>query len=89
MKKDEINMLLERFDETESALHRAIVAQLIQDRLVLVTALKESVNLQSHYAGLLNIYDGGERIGFVDAQAWIDRLVECKKIPPDHGCKIS
>ena len=37
-------------------------------------ALKASVSLQSHYAGLLNQYDGGERIEFHDAADWIGRL---------------
>jgi hypothetical protein len=40
------------------------------------TALEESVLLQSHYASLLNQYDGGQRIGFTDASAWIKRLRE-------------
>jgi hypothetical protein len=39
-------------------------------------ALEKSVKLQSHYAVLLNIYDGGERIQFADADAWIKRLHE-------------
>lgn len=39
-------------------------------------ALEESVRLQSHYAGLLNMYDNGERREFENAQAWIDRLNE-------------
>lgn len=37
-------------------------------------ALVESVKLQSHYAQLLNGYDGGERMQFETAQAWLDRL---------------
>ncbi len=37
-------------------------------------ALGESVKLQSHYAQLLNMHDGGERIGFTDADEWIARL---------------
>ena len=44
-------------------------------------ALEESVGLQSHYAKLLNMYDGGERIGFENAEAWIARLRECGKLP--------
>lgn len=34
-------------------------------------ALEESVKLQSHYAELLNMHDGGERRGFRSAKAWI------------------
>ena len=37
-------------------------------------ALEESVKLQSHYAMLLNMWDGGERMQFDSAQAWLDRL---------------
>lgn len=37
-------------------------------------ALSESVKLQSHYAGLLNDYDGGKRLKFADADAWLNRL---------------
>lgn len=37
-------------------------------------ALAESVALQTHYASLLNMHDGGGRIGFANADEWIDRL---------------
>ena len=37
-------------------------------------ALEESVKLQSHYAELLNFHDGGERMGFENAKAWMERL---------------
>jgi hypothetical protein len=37
-------------------------------------ALEESVKLQSHYAGLLNQYDGGERLQFESIEAWMKRL---------------
>lgn len=47
---------------------------------LLEEALEESVQLQSHYAMLLNMYDGGKRIGFADAQAWIDRLHKLKEV---------
>jgi hypothetical protein len=44
-------------------------------------ALEESVKLQSHYAELLNMHDGGSRIGFKDGQAWIARLRETGTLP--------
>lgn len=44
-------------------------------------ALEESVKLQSHYAGLLNMHDGGDRKQFTDAQEWMDRLVDVGTIP--------
>lgn len=41
---------------------------------ILRVALKRSVDLQSHYAKLLNDYDGGNRMQFVDIESWISRL---------------
>jgi hypothetical protein len=49
---------------------------LVKKNRKLLTALAESVKLQSHYAMLLNAYDGGQRIRFNDAAAWIARLRE-------------
>lgn len=37
-------------------------------------ALIESVKLQSHYAELLNMHDGGTRMQFSCAAEWIERL---------------
>ena len=48
----------------------------------LETALEESVSLQSHYAGLLNGYDGGTRKQFSCAQEWLDILAELKITNP-------
>jgi len=45
----------------------------------LIHALEESLVLQSHYAKLLNQYDGGERIAFDSPKAWIERLRECSQ----------
>lgn len=47
----------------------------------LVKAIEASVKLQTHYAELLNMHDGGERIGFASADEWINRLHECKSLP--------
>jgi len=41
--------------------------------------LEESVKLQNHYALLLNERDGGERIIFSNAEAWLIRLKETNK----------
>jgi len=46
-------------------------------------ALEESLKLQSHYAKLLNQYDGEERRGFGSAEAWIKRLREVGTLPPN------
>jgi hypothetical protein len=53
-------------------------AEIDTDRraLDLQIALDRSVKLQSHYASLLNKWDGGRRIGFDDGAAWIARLRE-------------
>ena len=54
----------------------------MQMRLELLTeALRESLKLQSHYARLLNMYDGGERMEFPTVQAWLDRLAEVARRP--------
>jgi hypothetical protein len=50
-------------------------------------ALDESVKLQSHYAGLLNRYDGGERLQFGSVQDWLDRLNICQLAPRAPLCK--
>jgi len=36
-------------------------------------ALEESLKLQSHYAELLNMYDGGKRMQFKTPEAWVAR----------------
>lgn len=40
----------------------------------LTIALKESLKLQSHYAELLNKYDGGHRMIFKTKEQWLNRL---------------
>jgi hypothetical protein len=42
--------------------------------LELMVALTESVKLQSHYAELLNMHDGGARMQFSGPEEWIERL---------------
>ena len=37
-------------------------------------ALDQSVRLQSHYAKLLNDYDGGKRLSFATTADWMQRL---------------
>lgn len=48
--------------------------RLEEELRIVRNALDESVKLQSHYAGLLNNWDGGERIQFKSAKEWIARL---------------
>ena len=59
--------------ETVDAL-RARVAKLEK-------ALTQSVELQSHYAELLNMHDGGQRLAFGNVEAWLDRLAALKDAP--------
>lgn len=40
----------------------------------IVIALQHLVKLQSHYAHLLNMYDGGHRMEFESAEHWMQRL---------------
>jgi hypothetical protein len=39
------------------------------------------VKLQSHYASILNVYDGGHRLQFSGPAEWIQRLIETGTIP--------
>lgn len=49
--------------------------------LILRSALSESVKLQSHYAELLNMHDGGRRLRFASADEWIARLANVGDAP--------
>jgi len=60
--------------------YHALDAKVAAATARLSVALEESVKLQSHYATLLNEYDGGRRATFADGAAWVARLVECKKL---------
>ena len=50
-----------------------IAAQAAKIRM-LEAALAASVKLQTHYAELLNMHDGGKRKIFRSADEWIERL---------------
>jgi hypothetical protein len=52
------------------------VERLESQLCTLQDALEKSVKLQSHYAELLNMHDGGARLTFKDAGEWINRLSE-------------
>jgi len=45
----------------------------------LYKALEESIKIQSHYAELLNIYDGGKRLCFSTIKDWLERLKVLEK----------
>ena len=57
------------------------VRKLQNSKSKLMMVLRESVLLQSHYAQLLNDYDGGQRMSFDTAEAWIKRLDDVSKVP--------
>lgn len=59
-------------------------AQQTDRNAVLEEALSESIKLQSHYAKLLNGYDGGIRKTFRSSEDWIERLHELKSTPPQQ-----
>jgi hypothetical protein len=64
-------------DASEGANPDAMVYRIVIDedrRAELMEALRESVKLQSHYARLLNEWDGGRRMLFATAEAWLERL---------------
>lgn len=48
--------------------------------VTLDAALLSSLGLQSHYARLLNQYDGGKRKRFHSVDEWIERLRECGEL---------
>ncbi len=45
-----------------------------EDLIELRAALGESLKLQSHYAELLNMFDGGKRKGFASVGEWLEAL---------------
>ena len=62
--------LVEAYMERETDM-KAEIETLRAENARLREALDESVKLQSHYALLLNTWDGGERISFKSTDAWL------------------
>lgn len=63
--KDEANRLaVQAMEEAD---------RLLMENELLRKALEKSVELQSHYAKLLNGYDGGERMQFT-VETWLERM---------------
>lgn len=52
-------------------------------------ALEQSLKLQSHYAKLLNMHDGGKRRGFASVDAWLNqfRKLKTKKLNGNQNLK--
>ena len=74
VKKAEIDKLLDQLITAQQQIDRLVVPQQ-QEIVELRHALAESLKLQSHYASLLNAYDGGKRMEFATPEDWIKRLV--------------
>lgn len=77
--------------ETETELYVCPYCQArFPERLATIErALAESLKLQSHYAEILNMRDGGERMQFLTVEAWLERLRSLKilRLPPlDPPC---
>lgn len=49
----------------------------------LYIALRESCKLQAHYAQLINMWDGGERMIFKSPEEWIARLRKIGTLPKE------
>lgn len=58
------------------------IASLSADLEAARGALEQSVKFQSHYAAILNDWDGGKRMVFANADAWMDRLRALKDQKP-------
>ena len=55
------------------------IARLREGLAYVNKCLDKSVELQSHYARLLNEYDGGKRMTFRNGDAWMIRLRQLKR----------
>lgn len=53
-----------------------LVNQLCDEIVLLRGGLEASLKLQSHYADLLNMYDGGKRMKFFNALEWLKRITK-------------
>ena len=75
---DDILTELDRWLGTRASFREATVSHALlraarEEIGALREALDESVKLQSHYAALLNDYDGGKRMRF-NSDTWLSRL---------------
>ena len=67
-------------DDVDLVCHRCCALAEFPDPDAVGTALEKSVELQSHYAELLNGYDGGKRLMFSSVEAWMNRLAALAKL---------
>lgn len=79
--RDEIEAL-EPCEKCEGCIRKAHVLALVdkhEDDVTIQAALDASVSLQSHYATLLNGWDGGKRLTFDSSADWLERLAKIKE----------
>ena len=78
-----LNEVIEKVNLITEVMNKG-VEEMNQIKL-LESALWESLKLQSHYAKLLNQYDGGSRMTFNSVHKWITRLQNIGTIPKDEA----
>ena len=76
MKRTNIEKAISRLEKRDGSGSLGDVDDMVKAYKKISHALERSVELQSHYANLLNQYDGGKRTIFKDGNAWIKRLDE-------------
>lgn len=74
----ELNELLERFDKTDPALRRRIVAQLISDRDILVSALNDAIRVVNE---LRQAKEPGKPVMKLNATEWMEQMHDNYEIP--------
>ena len=73
--RETVHVMIRRF-----VINRLAKVDVAPELTPLMVALEELVKLQSHYAGLLNQFDGGQRHQFTNADEWLARLKEIGKL---------
>ncbi|MGD0278086.1 MAG: hypothetical protein ABSC11_02140 [Smithella sp.] len=76
--------MTDRLKSYHNGVHGDFFMSVAQRIETLEIALSESLKLQSHYAELLNMHDGGKRIGFKTIEEWINRLEKVREITREH-----
>lgn len=75
----ELDEKLPKWNDAAADYADAVMKQFNGRHPRVLKALERSLEVQSHYARLLNDYDGGERMTFNSAEAWIERLAVVDK----------
>jgi len=77
---DAVEVEIEQLQAENEHLCESVKAMdvLTEQIVELQESLDESIKFQTHYAELLNMYDGGKRIIFKNSEQWIKRLQALK-----------